>query len=71
MRESPKNLDVLAEPEVYQVRAIDVNGNPRIVHAYKTATEAKNAINLMTSKTGKRYIFVKVPNQPNQYWSVR
>lgn len=55
---------------VYQVRAIDVRGNVRIVHAYETEEAAKAAIRTMKAKTSTRYTFVAVPNQPNEHWGI-
>jgi hypothetical protein len=55
---------------VYQVRSIDAHGNERIVHAYETEDQAKKAIEMMKNKTRQRYVFVPVPNQPNEYWGI-
>jgi hypothetical protein len=60
----------MPEPIVYQVRALDARGNPRIVHAYATEDEAKEAIVTMKKRVNARYVIVQTENQPNQYWGI-
>jgi hypothetical protein len=56
---------------VYQVRAVDGFGNSRIVHAYESEQAAKDAIAMMRSRrSGLRYIYVPVPNNPNEFWGI-
>ncbi len=68
----PKLPNALSElpVTVYQVRAIDVRGNVRIVHAYETEEAAKAAIRTMKLKSQTRYVYVPVPNQPNEFWGI-
>jgi putative exporter of polyketide antibiotics len=58
------------ETIVYQVRSIDIYNNQTVVHAYETEAEAQAAIATMRKRTGKRYMYVPVPNQPDQYWGI-
>jgi hypothetical protein len=60
----------MSEVIVYQVRSVDAHGNTRTIHAYETEQKAKDAIATMKSSTGRRYIYVPVPNDPNQYWGI-
>jgi hypothetical protein len=60
----------MSETTVYQVRAIDVYGNVRIVHSYETNDAAKAAIKTMKKRTGQRYVYVPVVNKPDQYWGI-
>jgi type IV secretory pathway VirD2 relaxase len=60
----------MSEVTVYQVRAIDSSGNKRIVHAYETEEAAKNAIMTMRKRSGCRYDYVAVPNQPATHWGI-
>jgi hypothetical protein len=60
----------MSEPIVYQVRALDARGNPRIVHAYVTEQAAKDAIATMKSRSHARYIIVPIENQPNEHWGI-
>ena len=55
---------------VYQVRSVDAYGKQNVIHAYETEEEAATAIAMMRSRTGKRYISVPVPNQPDQHWGI-
>lgn len=55
---------------VYQVRVIDARGNVRVVHAYETEAAAKIAIQVMRGRSGARYEYVSVPNQPKAYWGI-
>lgn len=55
---------------VYQVRAIDVYGNKRIVHSYETEDGARNAIEIMKKKTKMRYDIVTITNQPHMHWGI-
>jgi hypothetical protein len=58
------------QPIVYQVRALDARGNPRIVHAYETDAQAREAIAVMKQRSGARYIVVPVQNKPDEYWGI-
>ena len=58
------------ETIVYQVRSIDIYSNETVIHAYSTEAEAQAAIDTMRKRTGKRYMYVPVPNQPDQYWGI-
>jgi hypothetical protein len=55
---------------VYQVRAIDVRGVVRIVHAYETQELAEAAVDMMKEFNRIRYTIVPVPNDPTQFWGV-
>jgi len=55
---------------VYQVRAVDAFGNQRVVHAYLTEQQAKDAAVMMKKGTHKRYIYVPVPNNPKEHWGL-
>lgn len=62
----------MAEPIVYQVRAVDrKTQRERIVHAYPTPGDAEEAIKTMGKTTGNRYKVLPVPNDPNQYWGIK
>jgi hypothetical protein len=55
---------------VYQVQAIDVRGNIRIVHAYETKQLATEAVTTMKAFSRIRYAIVPVENDPTQYWGI-
>lgn len=59
----------MSEVIVYQVRSVDALGKQNVVHAYETEQDAQNAINMM-KRPGKRYIYVAVPNNPNEHWGI-
>ena len=46
---------------VYQVRAIDIRGNKRIIHTYETEDDAKSAIATMKRRSPARYDYVAIP----------
>ena len=60
----------MSEEIVYQVRATDGRGSVRIVHAYESEAAAKQAIADMKARSGARYSYVPVVNQPNEYWGI-
>ena len=45
----------------YQVRAIDIHGNIRIINNYDTEDEAKAAIATMKRRSSTRYDYIVVP----------
>jgi hypothetical protein len=45
----------------YQVRAIDIHGNVRIINNYDTDVEAKAAITTMKKRSSARYEYIAVP----------
>lgn len=55
---------------VFQVRQVNAHGDQRIIHAYETEEQAKDAIAMMKLATKQRYIYIKVPNDPAQYWGI-
>jgi hypothetical protein len=60
----------MSEVIVYQVRSLDIRGNPRIVHAYETEDAARKAIEIMRTRSNSRYIIVPVENRPDEHWGI-
>lgn len=56
---------------VHQVRAIDIHGHKRIVHAYDSAAAAQAAIEVMKKRTHGRYEVVEVNNNIHAHWGIR
>ena len=55
---------------VYQVRSVTPSGAQTVIHAYETEDDAKQAIAVMKARTRKRYTYVQVENDPNQFWGI-